>query len=120
MNQWSGVRVDARNSQTFSNILIPAGYWDGGELWVANAEGATAFAGTPLLGDIVPVKHPYTLLDATVPLAVFPWTGERTVVCAFHIRDAWRLNEEHLALLKDAGFNVVTCECDSDPYMLSY
>ena len=118
LNQWSGVHVDAHNSRSFRNVVIPAGYWDGGELWVANEVGTTTYAGTQLLGDVVPVRHPYTLLDATVPHAVLPWTGERTVVCAFHIRDAWRLTEDHLAFLREVGFHVLTCECESDPYML--
>ncbi|CAE7739597.1 pol, partial [Symbiodinium sp. CCMP2592] len=117
LNQQSGVHVDARNSRTFQNIVIPAGYWDAGELWVSRDSGCITFPGTELLGDVVPVKHPFTLLDATQPHAVFDWTGERTVVIGFHIRDAWRLQPDDLAMLADAGFHVRTCERVTDPYM---
>ncbi|CAE7209839.1 unnamed protein product [Symbiodinium sp. CCMP2592] len=117
LNQQSGVHVDAHNSRTYHNIVIPAGYWDAGELWVYNDNGCNTFPGTELQGDVVPVRHPYTMLDATQPHAVFDWTGERTVVIGFHIRDAWRLQKDDLALLADAGFHVRTCERVTDPYM---
>ncbi|CAE7783546.1 unnamed protein product [Symbiodinium sp. CCMP2592] len=117
LNQQSGVHVDAHNSRTFQNIVIPAGYWDAGELWVSSDRGCITFPGTELLGDVVPVRHPFTLLDATQPHAVFDWTGERTVVIGFHIRDAWRLQPDDLAMLADAGFHVRTCERVTDPYM---
>jgi len=117
LNQWSGVHVDSHNSKTFHNILVPAGCWDGGEVWTANAHGSIPFPGTGLLGDIHPVRHPYILLDATLPHAVMPWSGERLMVCTYHIRDAWRLRDSHLSQLREAGFVVATCERDTDPYM---
>ena len=117
LNQWSGVHVDAHNSKVFHNILIPAGCWDWGELWTADKTGDVTYPGTELLGTIRPVSQPYILLNATIPHAVMPWTGERVMICTFHIRDAWRLQEHHLLHLRDAGFTVATCEHDTDPYM---
>ncbi|CAE7475744.1 NAGLU [Symbiodinium sp. CCMP2592] len=42
---------------------------------------------------------------------------ERVMICAFHIRDAWRLGQDHLLPLREAGFSVATREHDTDPYM---
>ncbi|CAE7293175.1 unnamed protein product [Symbiodinium sp. CCMP2592] len=101
----------------FHNILIPAGCWDGGELWLADVTGTVAYPGTLMLGNIQPIRHPYVSFDATHPHAVMPWVGERVMICAFHIRDAWRLGQDHLLSLQEAGFSVATCEHDTDPYM---
>ncbi|CAE7214910.1 unnamed protein product [Symbiodinium sp. CCMP2592] len=117
LNWRSGVHVDAHNSRVFHNILIPAGCWDGGELWLADVTGTVAYPGTLMLGNIQPIRHPYVSFDATHPHAVMPWVGERVMICAFHIRDAWRLGQDHLLSLQEAGFSVATCEHDTDPYM---
>ncbi|CAE7290437.1 unnamed protein product [Symbiodinium sp. CCMP2592] len=110
--------VDCHNHRHVPNYLIPLSRWEGGDLWVASPRGCTQREPEGPCGRVMPISLPYISFNPRVQHAVLPWTRNRFVLGAFHIREDWRLNDASSDFLSDQGFQLYSLQpARSDPYM---
>ena len=106
MNMVTKVHKDYHNDENVDNIVLACSRWEGGHLWLEDAEGSFLLENGKR-GRVLSVQ-PQAVFSGHVPHKALPWTGCRTVLVGFHIRDMWRLKDEDVALLHRLGF-VVLC-----------
>ena len=57
------------------------------------------------------------LFDPTEEHCTEEWTGSRTIIVAYSVRDSAILSVEHMRQLKELGFHVPNEPAQWDPYM---
>ena len=110
--------VDCHNHSDVPNYLILLSRWEGGELWVSSPRGNIQLEQGGPCGHIYHVNLPHISFNARRPHAVLPWTGDRFLMGAFHIREDWRMPEESCSFLQRQGFQLHHMRpAVTDPYM---
>ena len=118
LNIPSAPHKDSNNHACVNNILIPLSVWEGGELWVSSPRGSTSLEPGGEPGHVHVIEPPCLQFDARRLHAVLPWSGDRYLLGAFHIRDDWRLKHEDAGFLEDQGFRLSSrVKATKDPYM---
>ena len=84
------------------NLVLACSRWEGGHLWLEDADGDVVLE-DGLKGRTISVQ-PSGTFNGHVLHRAMPWTGCRTVLVDFHIRDMWRLGDDEVAQLQRLGF----------------
>ena len=93
-----------------NNRVLACSRWEGGQLWLEDPDGE-ALLENGSRGRLLDVQ-PSATFDGHVRHKAMPWTGSRTLVVGFHIRDAWRLRPSEVQYLTRLGFVLHGCaEC---------
>ena len=113
----SGLHVDAHNHTGIFNTLVPLSRWKGGELWCSSPQGAIQLHPGGPKGELRQILMPCCRFNARLPHATMPWTGDRFILGAFHIREDWRLKEADADFLASLGFCLQSRDlATQDPY----
>ena len=102
MNMITKVHRDYHNDEHVDNLVLACSHWEGGHLWLEDADG-DFFLENGMRGRVLSVQ-PKATFNGHVPHKAMPWTGCRTVLVGFHIRDMWRLKAEDVSFLHRIGF----------------
>ena len=110
MNMPTNAHRDQHNDVAIDNLVLACSKWEGGHLWLEDPEGDVLLEDGSK-GRLLNVQ-PKAMFDGHVRHKAMPWTGSRTVVVGFHIRDAWRLRQREVQYLARLGFVLQGCvEC---------
>ena len=95
---------DKYNHASTDNLCLPCSVFQGGELFIEAADGATCLSIDGPRGHIISAQtatafHPFSLH------ATLPWTGNRLLIIAYHIGMSHRLDSEDVMRLTAFGFN---------------
>ena len=100
---------DRNNLQGSSNLVIPASCWhSGGGVCIRRDSGEECIHAV--------IPHG-CLFDPTEEHCTEEWTGSRTIIVAYSVRDSAILSVEHMRQLKELGFHVPNEPAQWDPYM---
>ena len=109
MNMTTQVHRDHHNDENVDNLVLACSRWEGGHLWLEDAEGGI-FLENGMRGRALSVQ-PKAEFNGRIPHKSMPWTGCRTALVGFHIRDMWRLKAEDITVLQRMGF-VLRCSAE--------
>ena len=105
-NAGSLPHLDSRNAEGEPNLVVPLSEFSGGGLWV-ETEGGRVFLdhkNTRVAGEVLEISRGPVLFDSRRLHATQPWKGRRTVLVAYSIRGAEKLDEQQRARLQQLGF----------------
>ena len=96
---------DGHNARQSCNLLIPCSEFEGGGIWLQHSSGSIRLDPQGPTGCIMDVSSPIRFQPHRLH-ATMPWTGNRLMLIAFHVRYTGLLTVEALDELADFGFHV--------------
>ena len=102
MSMTTRVHRGQHNDDATENLVLACSRWEGGHLWLGDADGDVVLE-DGLKGRTISVQ-PSGAFNGHVLHRAMPWTGCRTVLVGFHVRDMWRLGDDEVAQLQRLGF----------------
>ena len=103
------VHRDSHNHHRVPNVVLPVSHFRDGGLWIEQPD---------IPGVFLPIRPPYLLFDSRKLYSTQQWRGERSVLIAYHVRDAWRMSAAQEMRLRRLGFAFWTGDAVEDPYLL--
>ena len=99
---------DSGNEPNTLNLIVPLSRWQGGQIWIADADGSIHLGPHTGPGRLLNVSLPYVTLQPHTAHATYPWRGgDRIVLIGHHARGLAGLSAEQRDHLVRAGFNLV-------------
>ena len=114
MNCHTRIHRDSNNHSFVPNYIIPLSCFSAGELWLEHEQGEVSQDDGR--GRLLPIQLPYVAFNPKTRHATMPWRGDRIVLIAFHIRQAWRLSPASTSSLQSCGFRLCVSDVEADPY----
>ena len=109
MNMSTNAHRDLHNDASIDNLVLACSKWEGGQLWLEDEGGDTVLEDGSR-GRLISLQ-PCATFNGHIRHKAMPWTGSRTVLVGYHIRDAWRLCLEDVQSLQRLGFML---QCSTD------
>ena len=92
------------------DLIAPVSYFEGGELWLQSPRGQTQLVPNGPKGKVCALfdgETPTPVMFSPKQLhATLPWSDDRTVLVAFHIRHSAGLPNADEALLRNMGLHL--------------
>ena len=102
-NVLTPVHRDSHNDVDSCNLVLPCSDYGQGHLWLEAPKGDISISPSGPHGTLLTTHRPCTFHPRTLH-ATMPWSGDRLILVAFHIRQAKRLRVEDVQRLCDMGF----------------
>ena len=115
LNCHTRVHRDSNNHSFVPNYIIPLSCFQAGELWLEHEQGEVEL--DERRGRLLPIQLPFVTFSPKIRHGTMPWTGDRLVLIAFHIRQAWRLSSDATTSLESCGFRLCVSDVEDDPYL---
>ena len=94
---------DSHNDGASRNLILPCSSFTQGSLWLEDSEGEVMISAAGPRGQLWNTRRPCMFYPRTRH-ATMPWTGDRLILVAFHVRNADRLSVNDVRLLCSLGF----------------